>query len=108
MTGTKRLIMLSLPAPDGKGKRFGTLLRDIGNLARSEGRELPGWELIERDLIYRLLGDVIQGAWEGTSDKTGIGIWLQGTRDAYDRPNLWRHYENLYLDYLKWIKDNPV
>ena len=62
-------------------------------------------ELIEKDLIYRLLGDVIQGAWEGTSDETGIGIWLQGTRDAYDRPNLWKHYEDLYLDYMKWIND---
>ena len=62
-------------------------------------------ELIERDLIYRLLGDVIQGAWEGTSDETGIGMWLQDTRDMWGRPNLWKHYENLYIDYMEWLKE---
>jgi len=60
--------------------------------------------LIEREIIYELLGDVIQGSWEGTSEETGMGNWLQGTRDLYDRPNLWKNYEKLYNDYMKWLK----
>jgi len=50
MTGCKRLIMLSLPQ-DGKGKRFSTLCKDVGNLARAEGRDNPYWESVEHDLI---------------------------------------------------------
>ena len=65
-------------------------------------------DMIERDLLYPLLGDLIQGTWEGNSEDTGVGNWLDGTRYAYDRPNLWRHFENLYNDYIEWVKDNPV
>ena len=63
-------------------------------------------KLIEKDLIYELLGDVIQGSWEGSAEDTGMGRWIQGTRDSYDRPNLWKHYESLYYDYMEWLKDH--
>lgn len=63
-------------------------------------------ELIEKDLIYKLLGDVIQGSWEGTSDDTGMGRWLQDTRNMWNRPKLWKHYEDLYYCYMEWIKEH--
>ena len=62
--------------------------------------------LVDKDLIYELLGDVIQGSWEGTTEDTGMGRWIQGTRDNWDRPNLWKHYENLYHDYMGWLEDH--
>ena len=93
-------------SPDKDIETYSTWLR-VGRFMDGVGILLKR-DMIERDLLYPLLGDLIQGTWEGTSNDTGMGKWLQGTRDAYDRPNLWRHFENLYHDYMRWIKDNDV
>ncbi len=63
-------------------------------------------KLVDKDLIFELLGDLIQGSWEGTTEDTGMGRWIQGTRDNWNRPNLWKHYETLYHDYIEWLEDH--
>ena len=60
--------------------------------------------LIDKDLIYELLGDLIRGSWEGGTEDTGMGRWVQEARVFWERPILWKNFETLYKDYMKWIK----
>ena len=60
--------------------------------------------LIDKDLIYELLGDLIRGSWEGGTKDTGMGRWVQEARVFWDMPYLWKNFESLYYDYMKWLK----
>ncbi len=54
-----------------------------------------------------MLGDVIRGSWEGAESGTGMGRWLEGGRELWDRPQLCRHYEYLYDELMKYIEEHP-
>ena len=54
-----------------------------------------------------MLGDVIRGSWEGGESGTGMGRWLEGGRELWDRPQLCRHYEYLYDELMKYIEEHP-
>jgi len=61
--------------------------------------------LIEKDLIFELLGDVIRGSWEGFESGTGMGRWLMEGRELWDRPLLWRNFEYLYHELMNWYEE---
>jgi hypothetical protein len=62
--------------------------------------------LIEGPLIFDLLGDVIQGAWEGGGDKLGMERFVKEGRRFWDRPKLWQNYEYLYEEYMKYLDEH--
>jgi len=63
--------------------------------------------LIERDLIFELLGDVIRRSWEGFESGTGMGRWLKEGRELWDRPLLWLNFEYLYHELMNWYEGHP-
>ena len=48
--------------------------------------------LIEKELIFELLGDVIKGSWEGHSPETGMERFITTGREFWDMPILWHNY----------------
>jgi hypothetical protein len=64
-------------------------------------------KLIEPQLVFDLLGDIIQGAWEGESEKLGMERFVKEGRGIWDRPRLWQNYEYLYDEYMKYMEEHP-
>ncbi len=79
--------------------RVGRFLDGVGILLRRN--------LIEPSLLFDLLGDVIQGAWEGADDTLGMERFIKEGRTFWNRPKLWQNYEYLYEEYMKYIEENP-
>jgi len=57
--------------------------------------------LIEIDLINKLLSDVIFGSW------IRMAPWLKENRENLDRPQLWRNFEYLYNRLIEYIEADP-
>ncbi len=79
--------------------RVGRFLDGVGILLRRN--------LIEPSLLFDLLGDVIQGAWEGADDTLGMERFIKEGRTFWNRPILWQNYEYLYEEYMKYIEEKP-
>jgi hypothetical protein len=92
-------------SPQADGDAFASWLR-VGRFFDGVGI-LVERNLIEKELVFELLGDVIRGSWEGAESGTGMGRWLEGGRELWDRPQLWRNYEYLYGELMKYIEEHP-
>jgi len=73
--------------------RVGRFLDGVGILLKRN--------LIDSDLIFELLGDVIRGSWDA------MAVWLKEAREYWDRPQLWRNFEYLYNEYMSYIEEHP-
>ena len=73
--------------------RVGRFLDGVGILLRRN--------LINSDLIFELLGDVIRGSWDA------MAVWLKEAREYWDRPQLWHNFEHLYNKYMTYIEEQP-
>ena len=78
--------------------RVGRFFDGVGILMRRE--------LIEKELIFDLLGDVIKGSWEGTSPETGMESFIMGGREYWDMPKLWNNFEYLYKELNKYTAEH--
>ena len=79
--------------------RVGRFFDGVGILARKG--------LIDKDLIFELLGDVIRGTWEGMNDKTGVERFIMEGREYWNRPILWHNFEYLYDELMKHLEVHP-
>ncbi len=79
--------------------RVGRFFDGVGILARRG--------LIDRELIFELLGDVIRGTWEGINDRTGMERFIMEGREYWNRPILWHNFEYLYDELTKYLEEHP-
>ncbi len=79
--------------------RVGRFFDGVGILARRG--------LIDKELIFELLGDVIRGAWEGMNDTTGMERFIMEGREHWNRPKLWHNFEYLYDELMKHLEEHP-
>jgi hypothetical protein len=63
--------------------------------------------LIDKELIFELLGDVIRGAWQGMNDRTGMERFVLEGRVYWNRPKLWHNFEHLYDELMKYLEEHP-
>ena len=63
--------------------------------------------LIEKELMFELLGDVIKGSWEGNIPKTGMECFIMTGRGLWNMPRLWHNFEYLYSELMKYIEEHP-